>query len=93
MRGQDYVINAASLKEAYRSIDNDAVKPLVIDSNPSTVSVAQDTTGEKVHVIRKGDTLAAIARRYGTSVSSLCRMNKISEKSILRIGQKIIVRS
>ncbi len=39
--------------------------------------------------VRSGDTLSHIARRYGTSVSRLCRMNKIRSTSILRIGQRI----
>ncbi len=39
--------------------------------------------------VRRGDTLSGLARRYGTSVSKLCKMNCISAKSILRIGQRI----
>ncbi len=39
--------------------------------------------------VRRGDTLSGLARRYGTSVSKLCKMNRISAKSILRIGQRI----
>jgi murein DD-endopeptidase MepM/ murein hydrolase activator NlpD len=39
--------------------------------------------------IRKGDTLYKIARRYGTSVTSLCKLNRITAKTPLRIGKKI----
>ncbi|MBU0490078.1 MAG: peptidoglycan DD-metalloendopeptidase family protein [Bacteroidetes bacterium] len=45
----------------------------------------------KYHVIRKGDTLSRIARKYGTSVSSLCKMNKISVKTKLSIGRRLRV--
>lgn len=41
------------------------------------------------HRVRSGDTLSRIARRYGTSVRQLCRLNKIKETSIIRIGQRI----
>lgn len=41
------------------------------------------------HIIRKGDTLGAIARRYGTTVSRLCQLNNIKSTSILSLGQRI----
>jgi murein DD-endopeptidase MepM/ murein hydrolase activator NlpD len=44
------------------------------------------------HVVRRGDTLGAVARRYGTSVTSLCRLNRISSRSTLRTGQRLRVR-
>ncbi len=43
----------------------------------------------KFHTVRSGDTLSGIAHRYGTTVSRLCKLNGISSKKILRIGQKI----
>src|SRR5690606_23971470 len=42
-----------------------------------------------VHVVRKGDTLSGIARRYKVSVATLARINGIRTDSILRIGQRI----
>jgi murein DD-endopeptidase MepM/ murein hydrolase activator NlpD len=45
----------------------------------------------KWHTIRKGETLGHIALKYRTSVRKLCAMNKITGKSILRPGRKIIV--
>lgn len=46
----------------------------------------------KYYKIRNGDNLGRIAARNGTSVRSLCRLNGISPKKILRIGQTIRVR-
>ncbi|NCN95246.1 MAG: LysM peptidoglycan-binding domain-containing protein [Bdellovibrionales bacterium] len=46
-----------------------------------------------VHVVRRGENLSTIARRYGTSVSSLLRLNNLSHRSVIRVGQKIRVRS
>ena len=46
----------------------------------------------KIHVIRKGDTLGALARRYGTTVGKICKLNGFSQKITLRIGQRINVR-
>lgn len=48
--------------------------------------------GRIVHVIKSGDTLGGLAKRYGTTVSKICQLNGISSKKILRIGERIIVR-
>ena len=46
----------------------------------------------KYHKVKSGDTLSGIAKKYGTSVKALCRLNGIKENKILQIGQKIRVR-
>lgn len=46
----------------------------------------------KYYKIKSGDNLGRIAARNGTSVRALCRLNGISPKKILRIGQRIRVR-
>lgn len=45
-----------------------------------------------IHTIRSGDTLGALAIKYGTTVSQLCRWNGITSKTTLRIGRRLIVR-
>ena len=42
--------------------------------------------------IKSGDTLGALARRYGTTVSKLCSLNGIKSTTILRLGRKLRVR-
>ena len=46
---------------------------------------------ESIHVVRRGDSLWAIARRYDVSVSQLAGWNGISVKSVLRPGQRLTV--
>jgi murein DD-endopeptidase MepM/ murein hydrolase activator NlpD len=43
----------------------------------------------KYHRIKQGDTLGAIARRYGTTVSKLCKLNKLKATSTLHLGKSI----
>lgn len=45
----------------------------------------------ETHRIKKGDTLAAIAKRYGTTVSKLCKLNNISARTTLKIGKSLRV--
>ncbi|MDO9634946.1 MAG: M23 family metallopeptidase [Paludibacter sp.] len=49
-------------------------------------------TAAKYYKIRNGDNLSRIAARNGTSVNALCRLNGISSKKVLRIGQSIRIR-
>ncbi len=46
----------------------------------------------RYHTIRRGDTLGALARRYGTTVTNICRMNGIKSTTILRLGRRLRVR-
>ncbi len=46
----------------------------------------------KYYTVRSGDVLSRIAQRNHTTVSKLCRINGISSRSTLRIGQRLIVR-
>ncbi len=46
----------------------------------------------RYHKIRSGDTLGAIARKYGTPVGNICRLNGIKSTTILRIGRTLRVR-
>ncbi len=41
----------------------------------------------KVHKVKNGDNLYAIARKYGTTVDNICRLNRIKANSKLRAGQ------
>ncbi len=41
------------------------------------------------HKVKKGDSLFKIAKAYGTTVKNICRLNNISEKTTLRVGQPL----
>ncbi|WP_299128644.1 M23 family metallopeptidase [uncultured Winogradskyella sp.] len=45
----------------------------------------------KIYVVRKGDTLSRISRQNRTTITSICRVNKIKRNSTLRIGQKLVL--
>jgi membrane-bound lytic murein transglycosylase D len=50
------------------------------------------TSANGVHVVRRGETLSHFARRYGTSVQTLVRLNHL-KKNVIYAGQSIIVRA
>lgn len=45
------------------------------------------SAGGMFYKVKKGDTLGRIAARQGTSVAKLCKLNRITKKTILRPGQ------
>jgi LysM repeat protein len=62
--------------------------------NPPASPKAQATPpAKRYHEVKKGETLASIAKKYRLSVKELRRMNKLSPKTTLAAGQKLIVSS
>lgn len=44
------------------------------------------------HTIKRGDTLYSIAKKYGTTVDKLCKLNKMQPTDILDLGRKLKVK-
>jgi murein DD-endopeptidase MepM/ murein hydrolase activator NlpD len=68
-------------KRAEIDLHNFKKKPLPSDGAELTAG------GATRHVIRKGDNLSTIARRYHTSVRKICAANKITAQTTLKIGR------
>ncbi len=60
--------------------------------NGNTRANIAPPNARRYHKIRRGNTLSGIARRYGTTVNSICRLNRISRTTTLRIGRTLRVR-
>ncbi|QQR86902.1 MAG: peptidoglycan DD-metalloendopeptidase family protein [Flavobacteriales bacterium] len=54
-------------------------------------SYAAYPLGTTFHTVRKGDHLNAIADLYGVSIQQLCELNGISRRSMLRVGQQLLI--
>lgn len=57
----------------------------------AVVAEQNDAAGNQpiYHKIQSGDTLGAIAQKYGTTVSKLCELNGITRTTILRLGRTL----
>jgi LysM repeat protein len=56
-------------------------------------SASASTNKRITHRVRSGETLSSIAKRYGVSIAQLVRWNDISANRVLRIGQRLIIRT
>ncbi len=57
--------------------------------NPANLDKKRATPTGTIHVVKSGDTLGAIARKYRVTTAQLMRWNNIRDARSLRIGQKI----
>jgi LysM repeat protein len=55
----------------------------------STVASAEPSTSGATYKVKSGDTLSAIAARFGTTVRVLVQLNGITDPSRLKVGQVI----
>jgi LysM repeat protein len=67
---------------------------LVIPGRGTTPSPpAQPAPSGQTHTVRRGDTLSAIARRYGVSMWALAQANSIRNPSFIYVGQVLRIPS
>lgn len=52
-------------------------------------AIQAELSKHRFHRVRPGDTLGKIAQMYGTTIEKLCKLNKITRTTILRIGQNL----
>ena len=61
--------------------------------NPGTLPGSQATAGPTTHVVKAGETLSAIAARYGTSASAIARASGLANPNSIVEGQKLTIPS
>lgn len=81
----DYIAN----EEAIHAKDSTYLKEYVVHANIE--KKRQEVPASQYHIVKKGDTLGAIARKYGKTVSQLKSWNKLKNPNALSIGQRIRV--
>ncbi len=69
------------------------VKMLERSLSSLTRPVTSSTKKRTYHEVRRGETLSRIAQKYGISVEQLCRLNKITPKTVIRPGQRLLISS
>ncbi|MDO4191528.1 MAG: M23 family metallopeptidase [Bacteroidales bacterium] len=73
--------------ETYSHVKHQVISTPGLNAKPSSTTATSSSTA--YYRVKQNDTLSSIARRYGTTVAKLCKLNHISQNSILSIGQRI----
>ena len=66
---------------------DDATATTTTTTAPPTTTTTEPEPA--VHVVQAGDTLGAIASRYGTTVAELVELNALDDPDRLSIGQEL----
>lgn len=88
---------------AWNNIDRDAVlrtgqslrlqpQQITLAANDGSSAIVTAAASAAPYQVRRGDTLAKIARQYNVTISNLVEWNRIDANTIIRPGQELIVR-
>ena len=93
--GQTLRLSAAATEDDDAAADastGDTAEPDGERDEPSGATGGTDHQTGETHRIRPGDTLYGIARRYGTSVAELVRINGITDPNRIHVGRDLTIR-
>ncbi len=68
-----------------------AGKPASTPTKPATTPPKKPATASRVHVVRSGDTMSGIAKRYKVSLTTLLATNELRASSYIFVGQRITI--
>jgi membrane-bound lytic murein transglycosylase D len=66
-----------------------APTPSSLNDGVATSRVPASIAAVSAHVVKPGENLFVIAKKYGVSIQALRRVNKLSRRSVLRIGMRL----
>ncbi|WP_331766255.1 LysM peptidoglycan-binding domain-containing protein [Embleya sp. NBC_00896] len=70
---------------------NKIPNPDLIDVGQKLIVNESDTPHNTLYTVKSGDTLTAIARRFGTTIEQLVAWNGIPDPNLINVGQRLIV--
>jgi membrane-bound lytic murein transglycosylase D len=91
-----YGVSVAALRSANGDLNPRRLsvgRKLVVPGGTATRVAAKASSGPRLHVVRRGENLSVIGKRYQVSVTQLQRWNDLSRRSRIYPGQKLQVRA
>ena len=85
----------ASDKQPVSAAQKVVTKKTTVEADAAAVAslnqenATSDSANPVYHRVKSGDTLGAIAAKYGTTVSKLCQLNGITTNTILKLGRSL----
>lgn len=85
--GTSKPVASASVKQTVKTTV--AADAAAVASINQTSDAGRQEATPVYHRVKSGDTLGAIAAKYGTTVSKLCELNGITKTTILKLGRSL----
>lgn len=86
-----YVQSVDDEDEIWKSDEQERLQEEEKERKAAAERAAAEAASIRYHTIRSGDTLSGLAKKYHTTVKTLCRLNGITEKTTLQIGKRLRV--
>jgi membrane-bound lytic murein transglycosylase D len=58
-------------------------------SEPVVVASVEPVPADRIHRVRRGDTLTSIARRYGVTEGQIVAANRLNSRHVIGVGQRL----
>jgi LysM repeat protein len=72
-------------------IETVSIETVSIDQSLEVGKMTTQAQNVTLYTVKRGDTLTAIAKRFGTTVDQLVRWNDIEDPDVIHPGQRLIV--
>ncbi len=86
-----YEGNAVNPEYLY-DFPNGTLRNSIFDLMPEHFGYLKTARKVSFHKVRPGENLGAISRKYRVSVTTLCRLNRISTRTTLKVGRRLRIR-
>ncbi len=85
--------SCASQKKAHNSLpqSNYTTDYIVPEKEKAVVTDSVAVPEIKTHIVKKGESLWVIAKKYGVTVRDLVEANHIADKNIIMVNQELII--
>lgn len=86
-----YEGNAFNAESIFDFVNN-KLQSRKFDLTPEHFKYLKEARKVYYHTVRSGESLGSISRKYRVSISQLCKLNRITTKTMLRVGRKLRIR-
>lgn len=99
LKAGDKVVISSKKRTAQKKAKPDSANHAVSQKNteksaPKDVTKASDAlTQDSFHIVKKGDTLSSISKKYSVTIAELRELNDLSKSAKIKIGQKLLFSS